>query len=85
MKKLMRCFWLLASLCFVLMSAQAAAQSPPKVALVNGVELHYIEKGSGAPVIFVHGGLEDYRAWADQVEAFSKRYHAVAIAFLRKH
>ena len=78
MKKLMRCFWLLASLCFVLMSARAAAQSPPKVALVNGVELHYIEKGSGAPVIFVHGGLEDYRAWADQVEAFSKRYHAVA-------
>ena len=78
MKKLMRCFWLLASLSFVLMSARAAAQSPPKVALVNGVELHYIEMGSGAPVIFVHGGLEDYRAWADQVEAFSKRYHAVA-------
>jgi non-heme chloroperoxidase len=60
------------------MSPLVAAQSPPKVALVNGVELHYIEKGSGAPVIFVHGGLEDYRAWADQVEAFSKRYHAVA-------
>jgi non-heme chloroperoxidase len=78
MKKLVWCFWLLASPLFAVMSGQAAAQTPPKVATVNGVELHYIEKGSGAPVIFVHGGLEDYRAWADQVEAFSKRYHAVA-------
>jgi non-heme chloroperoxidase len=77
-KKLMWCFWLLASLPFASMGTEAAAQSPPKVARVNGVELHYIEKGSGAPVIFVHGGLEDYRAWADQVEAFSKRFHAVA-------
>ena len=78
MKKLMGCFWLCAGLTIALMGTQAAAQSPPKVALVNGVELHYIEKGSGVPVIFVHGGLEDYRAWGDQVEAFSKRYHAVA-------
>jgi non-heme chloroperoxidase len=76
--KLMWCFWLLASLPFALTGPQAVAQNAPKVVLVNGVELHYIEKGSGTPVIFVHGGLEDYRAWADQVEAFSKHYRAVA-------
>jgi pimeloyl-ACP methyl ester carboxylesterase len=30
---------------------------------VNGVVLHYTEHGSGAPVVFVHGGLADYREW----------------------
>ena len=78
MGKLIRSFWLLASLPFALFGPQATAQGAPKVTLVNGVELHYIEKGTGTPVIFVHGGLEDYRAWADQVEAFSKQYRAVA-------
>jgi len=75
MKRFVWCFWLLAGLSF---SVKAAEPPAPRVAQVNGVELHYIEKGSGPAVIFVHGGLEDYRAWADQVEAFSKRYRAVA-------
>jgi pimeloyl-ACP methyl ester carboxylesterase len=76
MKKLTWCFWFLAA--FALIGVHAKAQSSAKTVRVNGVELHYIEKGIGVPVIFVHGGLEDYRAWADQVEAFSSRYHAVA-------
>lgn len=29
-------------------------------------------------MVFVHGGLEDYRAWEPQVEAFSKQYRAIA-------
>jgi pimeloyl-ACP methyl ester carboxylesterase len=78
MKKLTWSFWFLAGLALALIGTQAEAQSPAKKVRVNGVELHYIEKGTGVPVIFVHGGLEDYRAWGDQVEAFSSRYHAVA-------
>jgi len=83
MKKLTWCFGFLAGLALASIGAQAEAQSPAKKIRVNGVELHYVEKGTGVPVIFVHGGLEDYRAWADQVEAFSKRYHAVA--YSRRH
>ena len=78
MKKLTWCFWFLAGLVLASIGAQAEAQSPVKKVRVNGVELHFIEKGTGVPVIFVHGGLEDYRAWGDQVEAFSSRYHAIA-------
>ena len=78
MRNLRGCFWFLAGLALALIGAQAEAQSPDKTVRVNGVELHYIEKGTGAAVIFVHGGLEDLRAWGDQVEAFSRRYHAVA-------
>lgn len=71
--------WLLVGLPLALLCAPALSQQIPlKKALVNGIELHFIEKGVGAPVIFVHGDLEDYRAWTDQVEAFSERYHAFA-------
>ena len=29
----------------------------------NGTELAYVEVGQGEPVIFIHGGLQDYRMW----------------------
>ena len=45
---------------------------------VNGVELHYIEKGKGTAVLLVHGGAEDYRSWKSQMEPFSKHYHVIA-------
>jgi pimeloyl-ACP methyl ester carboxylesterase len=79
MRNLTGCFWFLAGLALAVIGVQAEAQSPAKKVRVNGVELHYIEKGTGVPVIFIHGGLEDHRAWGDQVEAFSSRYHAIAI------
>lgn len=50
----------------------------PKKISVNGTELHYIEHGEGVPVVFVHGGLGDYRTWRGQVIAFSKYYRAVS-------
>ena len=56
----------------------AAAQDATKKVRVNGVELSYVEQGKGVAVIFVHGGLEDYRAWQPQMEGFSRHYHAVA-------
>ena len=45
---------------------------------VNGVELHYIEKGKGTAVLLVHGGVEDYRTWKSQLEPFSEHYHVIA-------
>ena len=45
---------------------------------VNGTELHYAEQGEGAPVIFVHGGLSDYRTWNPQLGPFSERYRAIS-------
>ena len=44
---------------------------------VNGVELHYSEQGNGTPVIFVHGSLEDYRLWDEQVDPFSLNYSVI--------
>src|SRR5919202_1717127 len=44
---------------------------------VNDVDLAYVEQGRGAPVIFVHGSLGDYRSWDAQLAPFAERYRAV--------
>ncbi|MCC7051771.1 MAG: alpha/beta hydrolase [Gemmatimonadaceae bacterium] len=52
--------------------------------MVRGVELHYIERGNGVPLVLLHGGQGDYRAWGPHMEAlaphfrvisYSRRYH----------
>lgn len=45
---------------------------------VNGTELHYVEQGEGDPLVFVHGGLGDFRTWGPQMGPFSERYHVVS-------
>ncbi len=45
---------------------------------VNGVEIHYVERGRGEPLILLHGGQGDYRSWGPQMEAFSRRYRVIA-------
>ncbi len=61
-----------------------AVQSPAlSVAHVNGVELHFVELGSGVPIVFVHGGLADYREWAPAVGAMPAGYRT--IMYSRRH
>jgi pimeloyl-ACP methyl ester carboxylesterase len=45
---------------------------------VNGVELHYLEKGTGMPVVLIHGGLGDYRERNPQIERISSHYRVIA-------
>lgn len=49
-------------------------------ATVNGTTLDYTEKGTGEPVVFVHGGMADQRVWQHQVEAFGATHHAIAVS-----
>jgi pimeloyl-ACP methyl ester carboxylesterase len=50
---------------------------------VNGVELHYVEKGQGDGVVLVHGAVEDRRAWEPHANVFGEHYRAVA--YSRRH
>lgn len=45
---------------------------------INGDSLHYLDVGQGEPVVFVHGGLGDYRTWAGQMDTFSTNYRVIA-------
>ena len=67
------------------MSSKAATDNPPigKFVEVDGVRLHYIEAGSGAPVVYLHGngsmlqdvlssGLFDMLAKSHRIVAFDR-------------
>jgi pimeloyl-ACP methyl ester carboxylesterase len=45
---------------------------------INGSSFEYVEKGSGEPVVFVHGGISDYRIWEKQMEPFARQYRVIA-------
>jgi non-heme chloroperoxidase len=45
---------------------------------VNDTTLHYVERGQGTPVVFVHGAVGDYRTWDGQIEAFSEKYRVIS-------
>ena len=61
----------------LLCAAGGQATEPIKVH-VNCVDLHYIEEGRGEPIILLHGGQGDYRAWRPQIDALSKRYRVIS-------
>jgi poly(3-hydroxybutyrate) depolymerase len=47
---------------------------------VNGTKLHYVMRGSGEPVVFVHGSLGSYRTFQQQYEALSSSFLVVAFS-----
>jgi pimeloyl-ACP methyl ester carboxylesterase len=46
-------------------------------ARVNGVELHYVDRGQGDPIVFVHGGLVDYREWDPAAKQLENEYRTI--------
>jgi pimeloyl-ACP methyl ester carboxylesterase len=72
--------FLLGAAAFVLGAAGGAQQEPAiqRATIGGGVELHYVERGAGVPVVFVHGSLSDGSYWSPQLDAFAARYRAVA-------
>ena len=46
---------------------------------MSGPHIQYVEEGQGAPVVFVHGGVSDHRAWEAQREIVARRYRFIAI------
>ena len=69
---------------FIALCAHVFGQGVQPVKLqVNGVELHYIEKGQGEALILLHGGTGDYRSWSSQIEAFAPDY--LVISYSRRY
>lgn len=72
------CRWVLFGL--LLWQSGFAANEPLqlKQVKVNGTPLAYVESGQGDPIVFIHGELQDYRAWQPQLEFFSKDFRTIA-------
>lgn len=49
-----------------------------RVVIDDGVEIHYAEAGEGPPMVFVHGGMGDWQAWAPQWAEFTARFRCIS-------
>lgn len=56
---------------------QAQSVSQTGLAEVNGTTLYYEMAGTGHPLILIHGGAVDSRAFDDQFEEFARHYQVV--------
>jgi esterase len=51
-----------------------------KTISVNGYNMAHVERGSGQPVILVHGTVGDYRSFSLQMEPFAERHRTIALS-----
>ena len=56
---------------------KSLASPEVKSVFINGDSIHYIEIGSGDPVVFVHGTLGDYRGFKGQLDTFAIKHRAI--------
>jgi pimeloyl-ACP methyl ester carboxylesterase len=55
-----------------------------RVVVSGGIELHYVERGTGVPVVFVHSSLSDGGYWNYQLARFAASGYR-AIAYSRRY
>ena len=48
-------------------------------AIVGKMRFHYVESGSGRPLLLVHGFPLDHTMWAGQLEALSRHFRCIAV------
>lgn len=53
--------------------------------LPNGVELHHVQAGRGAPLVFIHGAMGDWRSWAAQWDAFTPHFRCLSYSRRYSH
>ena len=57
----------------------ASKYAPGKFIEVDGLSTHYIEKGSGEPVILLHGFFFDTYMWNKNIDVLAERFKVYAI------
>ena len=57
--------------------ADQADQWEHRMAAVNGINIHYVIEGQGAPVVFIHGWPEFWYGWRRQIPVLSERYQVI--------
>ena len=74
-------YWLVSAL--LLASVSGASANPEAKSgyftTSDGVRLHYLEAGSGPPIVFVPGWMNPAWIWEPQIRHFSKKYRVVAL------
>ena len=45
----------------------------------DGIRIHYLDAGSGRPIVFIPGWTMPAWIWQKQIDEFSKNYHVIAV------
>jgi microsomal epoxide hydrolase len=45
----------------------------------DGIQIHYVEAGSGRPIVFIPGWTMPAWIWQKQIDEFSKKNHVIAV------
>ncbi len=48
-----------------------------RTATVNGINIHFVVQGEGAPVILLHGWPEFWYGWREQIPVLSERFQVI--------
>src|SRR5947209_14186615 len=54
-----------------------------RTAVVNGIHIHYVIHGHGAPVILLHGWPEFWYGWRQQIPVLGERFAVIVPAMRR--
>lgn len=79
-RALMCCIAFVVALCPGVMARTWELPPDVKTLPVNGYEMAYLERGTGVPVVLVHGTVSDYRWWVAQMEPFGERSRTIAVS-----
>jgi len=69
-------------LCAPRCEAQQGKEPAPtadKFAMVYGAKIHYVEAGTGAPLILIHGLADDVAVWDSVISPLAARFRVVAL------
>ncbi len=59
------------------LSHTASAVTKTEYIKLDDISMYVEQRGSGEPIIFLHGGMGSANSWPDQVEFFSKNYRVI--------
>jgi len=74
-------FWFTrpADVSFDEMKASFPHSGSSKFAEVGGLRVHYQEKGTGTPLVLIHGYTSSVYTWKDEFDALAQKYRVIAV------
>lgn len=57
----------------------AAKHAPGKFVDLDGLSTHYVEKGTGDPLILIHGFFFDTHMWSKNIDVFAEHFKVYAL------